>query len=138
MAAVLLVRTNILSGEAVLIDSPRSNLPEFHQVMAPKSYTLDIFELVYFAHPVSTLDGINVQECRRRMGCALGDTVLKTLGVDACGKIDAIIPVPESGYVSALALVRKAGAKQVVFASSSPAIRCRISAPPVCILSSLT
>lgn len=127
------------------------------------------------------------------MGFALGDTVLETLGADTCAKIDTIIPVPESGYISALGLsdrlnipfslglvknsycnrsfiipghenrlkavwrklnvlrpefegknvlivddsivrggtsieivrmARKAGAKQVIFASSSPAIRC--------------
>lgn len=70
----------------------------------PRGYSPDLFEFVYFARPESTLDGINVQKCRQRMGYALGDIVLETLGADTCGKIDAIIPVPESGYISSLAL----------------------------------
>ncbi|PYH40176.1 amidophosphoribosyltransferase [Aspergillus saccharolyticus JOP 1030-1] len=149
---------DISPREAVLIDVTANNQLEFHQVVNLKSYLLDIFELVYFARPESTLDGINVKDCRRRIGCALGSMVLETLGAVTCGKIDVVIPVPDSGYkrlktvwrklstVSSgfqaknvlivddsivrggtsreiVRIVRKAGVIQVVFASSSPAIR---------------
>jgi len=48
-----------------------------------------IFEMVYFARPDATLDGVNVYEARKNLGRALA----KESGVDA----DIVIPVPDSG-----------------------------------------
>lgn len=166
--------------------------------MPARAYSPDVFEYVYFARPESVIDGISVQKCRQQMGVALAETVLDKLGLDVLDEVDAIIPVPESGYVSALALsqhlnipfamglvknsychrsfilpghekrlqavwrklsavrhefdgkcvlvvddsivrggtsreivcmARKAGAQRVIFASSSPAIRCDVFHP---------
>ncbi|KAF2720003.1 Amidophosphoribosyltransferase [Polychaeton citri CBS 116435] len=97
---------DVAPGEAVIIEQGvRSQTTvQFHQIVPVRTYTPDIFELVYFARPESTLDGISVQECRQRMGHALAQTALEELGADTCFQIDAVVPVPDSGYVSALAL----------------------------------
>lgn len=48
-----------------------------------------IFEMVYFARPDATLDGVNVYEARKNLGRALA----RESGIDA----DMVIPVPDSG-----------------------------------------
>jgi amidophosphoribosyltransferase len=65
-----------------------------------------IFEYVYFARPDSTIDGISVHEARRNMGVALAERILEEIPAD---EIDVVIPVPDSGRISALALAERLG-----------------------------
>jgi amidophosphoribosyltransferase len=92
----------------VLIDTTKE-LPSlaFSQIVPVQAYSPDIFELFYLARPDSILDGISVQESRQRMGLALADTIIQKLGPNLNDQIDAVIPVPETGYVSALALASR-------------------------------
>jgi amidophosphoribosyltransferase len=69
-----------------------------------KRNSLDVFELIYFARPESIIDGISVHECRKLMGHALGQHITRIMDATELMSIDTIIPVPESGNVSALAL----------------------------------
>lgn len=61
-----------------------------------------IFEYVYFARPDSTIDGINVNQCRRHMGEILARETGKL-------DVDLIIPVPDSGTTAALGYADAAG-----------------------------
>lgn len=99
------------TGEAIVVDrsQPVNDRVRTKQIVPRKSWTPDIFEFVYFARPESTIDGISVQQCRKRMGRALGDTVTQRLGHAACQQIDVVVPVPESGNVCALALSYQLG-----------------------------
>jgi amidophosphoribosyltransferase len=65
-----------------------------------------IFEYVYFARPDSTIDGVSVHEARRNMGVALAERILEEIPAD---EIDVVIPVPDSGRISALALAERLG-----------------------------
>ncbi len=60
-----------------------------------------IFEMVYFARPDATLDGINVYEARKNLGRALADES----GVDA----DMVIPVPDSGVPATIGYAETSG-----------------------------
>ena len=61
-----------------------------------------IFEYVYFARPDSTIDGINVNQSRRRMGAILAR---ETGDLD----VDIVIPVPDSGTTAAIGYAEAAG-----------------------------
>ena len=63
------------------------------------SYNPCIFEHVYFARPDSVIDGISVHNARLRMGKNLAKRIIENLPNHA---IDAVIPVPDSGRISAL------------------------------------
>lgn len=83
--------------------------PNFHQVVAPRSYAPDIFEYVYLARRAdSVIDGISVYDSRRQMGEALAQAVKNKLG-PVVKTIDCIIPVPEGGYIGALESARTLG-----------------------------
>lgn len=60
-----------------------------------------IFEMVYFARPDATLDGINVYEARKNLGRALA----KECGVVA----DVVIPVPDSGVPATIGYAEASG-----------------------------
>ena len=60
-----------------------------------------IFEMVYFARPDATLDGINVYEARKNLGRALA----RESGVEA----DLVIPVPDSGVPATIGYAEAAG-----------------------------
>lgn len=64
-----------------------------------------VFEYVYFARPDSTIDGINVNQARRRMGEILA---METPKLD----VDMVISVPDSGTTAAIGY---AGANNQVF-----------------------
>ena len=59
------------------------------------------FEYIYFARPDSTLDGLNVTECRRRMGMELA----QECPIEA----DIVVPVPDSGTAAALGYATSSG-----------------------------
>ncbi|EHK46794.1 hypothetical protein TRIATDRAFT_317706 [Trichoderma atroviride IMI 206040] len=101
---------DIKPGQMVLIPSSwRGNhQPNFHQVVAPRSYAPDIFEYVYLARADSVIDGVSVYDSRRQMGEALARAVKDKLG-PVVKTIDCIIPVPDGGYIGALESARALG-----------------------------
>lgn len=94
-------QTDILPGELVFIDNQRHI---FHRRLENKTHNPCIFELVYFARPDSTLDGVNVYEARGKMGQALGEKWLKESEV-----IDSVVPIPESSRIAAQQMAQHIG-----------------------------
>lgn len=92
---------DLLPGEVIVIDESgvSSHMPEFK--MAPKKAHC-IFEYVYFARPDSTLDGINVNVSRRKMGAILAREIKKL-------DCDIVIPVPDSGSTAAIGFADEKG-----------------------------
>jgi amidophosphoribosyltransferase len=89
---------DLAAGEAVFVDLERNVATER---IAVRPHRPCIFELVYFARPDSSLDGVSVYTARIRMGEALART-WRRLGLHA----DAIVPVPESARIAALAMAQ--------------------------------
>lgn len=95
---------DVLPGEAVFI-STGGEL--FTRVCAEgQVHSPCIFEYVYFARPDSIIDGISVHEARRNMGIALAERILEE---NPNHGIDVVIPIPDSGRISALALAERLG-----------------------------
>ena len=86
-------------GEIIIIDEDG-----VHSVATQKASRTAhcIFEYVYFARPDSTIDGINVNQSRRRMGAILAR---ETGDLD----VDIVIPVPDSGTTAAIGYAEAAG-----------------------------
>jgi amidophosphoribosyltransferase len=87
-------------GEIVVIDSEgeRSFFLERRSTLSRC-----IFELIYFARPDSEVFGESVHMARMRLGEALADQ-------DRDGpEIDLVVPVPDSGNISAIGYARRAG-----------------------------
>ncbi|KAK6431092.1 amidophosphoribosyltransferase [Oleoguttula sp. CCFEE 5521] len=93
---------DILPGQAVIIEKGKT--PVFKQVARQENYAPDIFEYVYFARPESIIDGISVYRTRQLMGYRLAETIKKQLTPEEFAEIDAIVPIPETGFVSAYAV----------------------------------
>ena len=91
-------------GEAVFISSGGHFFN--HQSSVSGIHSPCIFEYVYFARPDSTIDGVSVHEARRNMGVALAERILEEIPAH---EIDVVIPVPDSGRISALALAERLG-----------------------------
>lgn len=89
---------DVLPGEMLVIDDKgiRSEFP-----FAEQPRRSCIFEMVYFARPDATLDGINVYEARKNLGRALA----RESGVEA----DLVIPVPDSGVPATIGYAEAAG-----------------------------
>lgn len=87
-------------GEVVVIDKDgvQSFMPEFSD---PPKKAHCIFEYVYFARPDSTLDGINVNVSRRKMGSILAREIPDL-------DVDIVIPVPDSGTTAAIGFADEA------------------------------
>ncbi|HIG03577.1 MAG TPA: amidophosphoribosyltransferase [Candidatus Poseidoniales archaeon] len=95
---------DILPGEAAFITTGGEL---FTRVCAEgKVHSPCIFEYVYFARPDSIIDGISVHEARRNMGIALADRIIAE---NPNHEIDVVIPIPDSGRISALALAERLG-----------------------------
>jgi amidophosphoribosyltransferase len=89
---------DIEPGEMLIINEQglRSERP-----FPEKSHRACIFEMVYFARPDATLDGINVYEARKNLGRALA----RESSVEA----DLVIPVPDSGVPATIGYAEAAG-----------------------------
>ncbi|VUC28446.1 unnamed protein product [Clonostachys rosea] len=98
---------NIKPGEAVFIQ--KGGVPQFKQIEKRDSWSLDIFEMVYFARPDSELDGISVHRSRENMGRKLAKKIKDTLSKEAFDEIDVVIPVPETSNTSASILAQEMG-----------------------------
>jgi amidophosphoribosyltransferase len=81
---------DVMPGELVVIDNSGIN----HYQLAVGEQKLDIFEMVYFARPDSTLLGQSVYEVRRRFGIRLAE--------ESAVAADIVIPVPDSAIPAAL------------------------------------
>jgi len=79
--------TDVDSG-AILMVTPGDEKPEVKRIIKKKKH-LCMFEYVYFADPVSWIEGISVHNTR----VALGKSLCKDCPVQA----DLIVPIPESG-----------------------------------------
>jgi len=93
-------------GEAVLLRSDgqiRSRVP-----VEKHAHTPCIFEYVYLARPDSLMDGVSVYRSRLGMGERLAHQVRQRITASE-ERIDAVVPVPESGSTSARALSEALG-----------------------------
>ena len=63
-----------------------------------------LFEYVYFARPDSVIDGVSVHQARLNMGTLLAKKILKEWPEH---DIDVVIPVPDSGRISAIQLAKE-------------------------------
>ena len=91
-------------GEAVIV---RMNGKTISKICHPAlDHTPCVFEHVYFARPDSVIDGISVHKARLRMGEALAKRITSSLPDH---RIEAVIPVPDSGRIAALGLSKEMG-----------------------------
>jgi amidophosphoribosyltransferase len=88
---------DISPGEILIID--KDGLQSVQMRREPRR--LCVFEHVYFARPDSVIDDLSVYDARIAMGVALAQET----HVDA----DVVIPVPDSGVVSALGYAKECG-----------------------------
>ena len=89
---------DIEHGEIVVIDS--EGVQSFNQNNWVKK-KLCVFELIYFARPDSTMDGISVYNARQSAGRSLA----KEYPVEA----DVVIGVPDSGVAAAIGYSKESG-----------------------------
>ncbi len=95
---------DIMPGQAVIVEKGKA--PVFHQVQARIAYTPDIFEYIYFAREGSVIDGLDVEESRRKMGFKLAETIAAQLGPAGLGEVDVVMPIPETSITSALCVAQ--------------------------------
>jgi amidophosphoribosyltransferase len=95
---------DVYPGEAVIVR--RDGNFSSKQCHPDPQHRPCIFEHVYFARPDSVIDGVSVHSARLRMGSALARRIMV---MKPNHKIDAVIPVPDSGCIAALELARELG-----------------------------
>lgn len=93
---------DIMPGELVILDK---NGPRFQRFAPEKEKALDSFEITYFAHPASTIDGIQIAAGRANIGRALFKK-FKILG-------DAVVPIPESAVHAAEGYSQESGVPMI-------------------------
>ncbi|PYI07555.1 N-terminal nucleophile aminohydrolase [Aspergillus sclerotiicarbonarius CBS 121057] len=101
--------TDVLPGQAIFFPSPPTTTPPtVMQIVPPRSYTPDLVEFLSFAHPDSSMDGINVHAARKNMGIRLAATIRS---LDLHTTIDTVVPIPDTStsMTSALALASSLG-----------------------------
>ena len=89
---------DVKPGEIVKLSD---NNVESHQFAVGKRKAHCAFEYVYFAHPSSKIDGVNVYDARKKIG--------KILGRKHPINADVIIPVPDSARPAALGYSQETG-----------------------------
>ena len=95
---------DVIPGEAVIV---RIGGEVYSKRCHKKiQHTPCVFEHVYFARPDSVIDGISVHQARLKLGESLARRILENLPDH---KIDAEIPVPDSGRIAALGLSSELG-----------------------------
>jgi amidophosphoribosyltransferase len=96
-------------GEVVIVDDSGESSFFLEPRRPPKRC---VFELIYFARPDSEVFGRSVHAARVLLGEALAEQDLEMLGEDqAAGRVEAdlVIPVPDSGNISAIGYARRSG-----------------------------
>ena len=89
---------DIEPGELMILDK---NGPHFYRFADKKPTALDSFEIAYFAHPASNIDGIQVAKARQNIGREL----FKKFNL----KGDIVVPIPESAYYAAEGYSQESG-----------------------------
>jgi amidophosphoribosyltransferase len=89
---------DIRAGECVIVSDSGV---QRKQIIEDAIQTPCLFEYIYFARPESTIDGILVYQARKNMGEALARKMLRD-EPDLVDSIDVVMPVPDSGRISAL------------------------------------
>lgn len=90
---------DVAPGEAVFIDTEgklHSRLCADNAILSPC-----IFEYVYFARPDSTIDGVNVYNCRLRMGEFLAQKLARELRLS---EVDVVMPIPDTSRPAGMEL----------------------------------
>tara|TARA_B100001540_G_scaffold316457_1_gene346352 strand:+ start:1655 stop:3178 length:1524 start_codon:yes stop_codon:yes gene_type:complete len=96
--------SDVAPGEAIFIDNGGNMFQK--QCSEKSTFSPCIFEYVYFARPDSIIDGISVHQSRLNMGEKLAKQI-KNSWPDH--DIDVVIPVPDSGRISAIQLAKELG-----------------------------
>jgi len=89
---------NVEPGEIIIIDE---NGLQSIKPFDKKPSKFCIFEFVYFARPDSVMEGKNIYDIRKEIGCELA----RESHVDA----DLVVPVPDSGVPSAIGYAEQTG-----------------------------
>ena len=82
---------DVAPGEIVVVDEQGLHSK---RIFPADRKALCVFEYIYFARPDSTIDGINVNIARKKMG--------EQLAIEHPLDIDVVIPVPDSGTVAGI------------------------------------
>jgi len=85
-------------GEMVIINNEGYKIKK---IGTPVSKALCIFEYIYFARPDSIIDGLNVHLTRKKMG--------QELAKEFSHPADVVIPVPNTGFSTALGFSEASG-----------------------------
>ena len=94
--------SDLAPGEAIFINNEGEMFKE--QCSDNTKLSPCIFEYVYFARPDSVIDGVSVHQARLNMGTRLAQKIMKEWPEH---DIDVVIPVPDSGRISAIQLAKE-------------------------------